>query len=202
VQNYLKRKNNVNYFNEYKIYEDGTCEFYIINRKKMKFVVKVDKEDLERLIKFNRPWHAWYSPHTKTYYPRAIIYKETINGKSIEETIYLNRWIVNAKENETIDHKNHDSLDNTKGNLRTTIDANNSSNRRGANTNSKTGVRNVHLVNRYEGEQEYWVQIMKNGIHYKWEFGLHEFDKACEFAKEKRKELFGEYAGKGDKKII
>lgn len=195
----MKRKDNVNYFNDYKIYEDGTCEFYIINRKKIKFVVKVDKEDLDRLIEFNRPWHAWYSPHTKTYYPRAIIYIETIDSKPIEETIYLNRWIVNAKDNETVDHENHDSLNNTKGNLRVTVDANNSANRSGANKNSKTGVRNVNYI---EKHNEYWVQIMRKGERFKWVFSGNQFKEACEFAEEKRKELFGEFAGKGDKKVI
>jgi len=96
-----------------------------------------------------------------------------------------------------VDHKNQNKLDNRKENLRFIPQYNNLQNRKGANSNSSTGVRNVNLITRYGGKQEYWVQICKNGERFKWEFGLHEFDKACLFAEEKRKELFGEFAGNG-----
>ena len=71
------------------------------------------------------------------------------------------------------------------------------SHRKGANSNNKTGVRNVNLVNKYGGKQVYLVQIMKNYRRYVWEFELDQFEEACEFAEKKRKELFGEYAGNG-----
>ena len=84
-----------------------------------------------------------------------------------------------------------------KENLRVVSNSKNLQHRSGANNNSKTGVRNVNLITKYKGKQEYWVQIMKNGERFKWEFGLDKFDEACIFAEEKRKELFGKYAGNG-----
>ena len=86
-------------------------------------------------------------------------------------------------------------LDNRKDNLRFTNNPNNSANRKSANSNNKTGVRNVHLINRYGGKQVYLVQIMRKGEKFVWEFGLDEFDEACIFAEMKRQEIFGEYAG-------
>jgi len=98
-----------------------------------------------------------------------------------------------------VDHKNHDSLDNKKENLRVVEAGNNSANRKGANKNNGTGVRNIFWSKR---ENCYYVSIMKNGIPHKKKFEVDEFEKAKEFAKEKRKELFGEYAGKGESDII
>jgi hypothetical protein len=111
-------------------------------------------------------------------------------------TIHLHQFVLGGCD--CVDHINHDTLDNRKDNLRIITRSNNSANRKGANSNNKTtGVRNIHLVTRYGGKQLYLVQIMKKGKRYKWEFGLDEFDEACEFAEIKRKEIFGEYAGNG-----
>jgi hypothetical protein len=38
---------------------------------------------------------------------------------------------------------------------------------------------------------------MKHGVRYKWEFPPDQFEQAKEFAKIKRKELFGEFDGNG-----
>lgn len=67
----------------------------------------------------------------------------------------------------------------------------NLANRSGATTRSLTGVRNVSLVN-----GKYRVGIYKEGKnHY---FGRYDtLEEAAKVAEEKRKELFGEFAGKG-----
>lgn len=67
-----------------------------------------------------------------------------------------------------VDHiKQEETLDNRSSNLRVVESAKNSSNRKGANKNSKTGVRNVNYIERLD---EYWVQIMKNGERFRWVF--------------------------------
>jgi hypothetical protein len=90
-----------------------------------------------------------------------------------------------------VNHKDHNTLNNRKYNLEIVPCSINSQLRDKPNTNGQTGVRNVHLVTRYGGKQEYWVQIMRNGEKFKWEFDLNQFDEACEFARQKRIELFG-----------
>lgn len=150
----------------------------------------VDTEDLQKLIDLGYKWYARYHRHIDNYYVQCNQY---IGGK--HKVVALHRFVMNYPDG-TVDHINpENTLDNRKCNLRVVKDANNSSNRRGANKNSKTGVRNVHLVNRYGDKQVYLVQIMKKGMLYKWEFPLDQFEEACKFAEEKRKELFGKYAG-------
>lgn len=180
INTYNPKKNE---FNDYKIFEDDRCEFYTKNNKGESFTVKVDKDILERLIEFNHSWNASYHKNPDAYY-----IKTTYNKK----TIYLHRWIVNADKNTYVDHKNHDTLDNIKINLRVTTARNNSANRERANKNSGTGHRNVNYG---YNQKEYWVQFMRKGERFKWVFPLDKFKEACDFADIKRVEIFGEYAG-------
>jgi hypothetical protein len=101
---------------------------------------------------------------------------------------------MDAKRGEYVDHRDYNPLNNLKNNLRVTSNSKNNQHRKGVNSNSKSGVRNVNYIKQ---SNEYWVQLMKNGERYKWVFSVNEFDKACEFAKKKREELFGEFAGTG-----
>lgn len=45
------------------------------------------------------------------------------------------------------------------------------------------------------------MQFQKDGERYRWEFPTSEFDEACKFAEEKRKEIFGEFAGSGENNL-
>lgn len=100
---------------------------------------------------------------------------------------------MNAKNHEYIDHKDFNTYNNRKSNLRITDNCQNNQNRNGANRNNKTtGIRNVNYIKK---SNEFWVQFRKEGIDYKWVFPINKFKEACKFADLKRKELFGEYAG-------
>lgn len=182
------------FINEYKINGDITY-IYVTNRKKKKFEILIDTEDLQRLINLDCNWHVVYDKATNEYYVRAtkIIYDE--NNKPIgAETILLQRFIMNVTSHKlVVDHHNHNRLDNRKENLFITEHTNNSTNRKGANKNSGTGVRNVNYGS---DRKEYWVQFCKEGVRYKWIFPLNQFKEACQFAEIKRKEIFGEFAGK------
>jgi hypothetical protein len=182
------------FVNEYKIKGDITY-IYIINRKQEKFKVIIDTEDLQRLIDFNCNWHVRYDKATNEYYVRAIkiIYDEN-NKPTKSKTILLQRFLMNVTSRKVVvDHHNHNRLDNRKKNLYVTQHTNNSTNRKGANKNSGTGVRNVNYGS---DKSEYWVQFCKEGVRYKWIFPLDQFEEACKFAKKKRKEIYGEFAGK------
>ena len=182
--------------NEYTI-EGNITKFIIINKKEEKFEVLIDTEDLPKLIKADLKWNATYDKSTNEYYVKAIkFFPQTLEHNFYEKTIFLHRFIMNASKGVVIDHHNHNRLDNRKENLFITEHSNNSSNRKGANKNNKTGVRNVNLVTR-NGKQMYYVQLMKKGVSYKWEFELDQFEEACKFAELKRQEIFGEFAGRG-----
>jgi hypothetical protein len=180
-------------FNEWAIV-DGVCQFYIINKKGEKFTVLVDKIDLDRLIEFNKHWQITW--HGWDYYATWSKYLGKIKSKSGKEYFHskligLHRWIMNAGEDDYVDHIDpYKTLDNRRYNLRLTTNSKNNQNRKGANVNSSTGVRNVNL-----GANEYLVQICKDGELHVWKFPLDQFEEACKCAEEKRKELFGEFAG-------
>lgn len=184
----------VKYYNDYDI-KGETTELIITRGTGEKVVVLIDTEDLPRVVKHN--WAAGWREDKQRYYIQFIDYYYDENGKYKGKTVLLHKFIMQAYGMyKQVDHKNHDSLNNKKENLRVVEPKNNSSNRSGANKNSKTGVRNVNWI---EKNQEYWVQIMKNGVPYKWIFKADEFEEACKFAEKMRKELFGSYAGNGVK---
>lgn len=179
-------------FNDYKINGDITV-IYMIKKNGEVIETIIDTEDLERIKELNFSWHVKWEPSTRSYYATAIEYYKPPEGKNKKQRIlYLHNIVMNSDGTQIVDHKDNNTLDNRKCNLRYVEKKQNLWNRKGANKNSSTGVRNVNWMKRYN---QYWVQIMKDGVRYKWEFPLSQFDEACEFAIMKRKELFGEYAG-------
>jgi len=180
-------------------YEDEYVKFYIPrNRGKFQGLYEclIDIEDYERIK--NTIWNVVYRPNIDNFYVAHSEYIGVQNGKSISETTYLHNYIMRAKEGQVVDHINmKKTLDNRRYNLRVSESSENSAHRKGANKNSKTGVRNVNLCKTYGGEQEYWVQFCRNGERSNWKFPFDQFDEACAFAEVKRKEIFGEFAGNG-----
>ena len=154
--------------------------------------------DLDKILKLNGIVTAWYNRPNHSYYPRISKYMGMDkNGKSINKCIRLHQYVLGIHDTGCkihVDHINHDTLDCRRENLRVTKASDNLANRKGANRNSKTGVRNVNYI---KSSDKYWVQIMKNGHKYHWEFPSDKFEEACRFAEQKRKEIFGEYAGNG-----
>jgi hypothetical protein len=96
---------------------------------------------------------------------------------------------LNITNKEYGDHYNHDTLDNREENLRPSSNSNNNKHRKGANSNNKSGYRNVCFV-----EGKWIVQLQINGKNTR----LGSFDdvhEAGKFAEEMRKQYYGEYAG-------
>ena len=174
--------------NRYKIFDnyaiiyldrcDGSCIETII-----------DLEDLDRVLEYKYKWIAGWAKHTKTYYAMATIYLGYIDGKPKYTSIHLNSFIMNCPDKMEVDHIDHDTLNNRKENLRITSVTNNHTHRIGANKNNLTGCRNVSFVN-----GKYIVQIQINGVNNK--LGTFEtLEEADEFARCKRKEIYGEFCG-------
>jgi hypothetical protein len=172
---------------------------YIKRRNGDIFEVKLDIDDLEKLIEYGYSWHVMWDENNKSWYARQSVAVQNDDETWTSRVNFLHRWLVGATENDHVDHRNQDTLDDRRKNLRVTTRDKNAANRKGANSNSSTGVRNVHLCKAYGGEYIYKVQIMRKGKRFLWEFPLDQFDAACKLAEEKRKELFGEFAGNGIK---
>jgi AP2 domain len=102
----------------------------------------VDAADFDWLNQWN--WRAKWGVTTKSFYAARGL-----------ETIYMQRQILDCKENEQADHRNHDTLDNRRGNLRKCTCAENRRNNRMYVTNT-TGFRGVSWC---EEERGFLAQI-------------------------------------------
>lgn len=88
-------------------------------------------------------------------------------GSGARTVIYLHRFILNAKPGQQIDHKNGDTLDNRRSNLRFCTSSQNCQNRR-ARSDNASGFKGVHLERRADGRAAlYVVQVRGNGMHFR-----------------------------------
>lgn len=118
----------------------------------METVISTNK--FERAMNFTGTWGVQWEPKTQSFYCKGSLKS---NGKYT--TIRLHRRITNAPENMQVDHKNHDTLDNTNENLRIVTNAQNQQNRKGAPRSSSSRVRGVH----WEKRRRKWrAYIYKN----------------------------------------
>lgn len=140
--------------------------------------VKVDADDHAWLSKFK-----WY--RSNVYAERTSWDRKT--KKSIK--IKMSREIIGAAKGQLVDHKNGDTFDNRKENLRVCSVAENGRNR-GKNKNNTSGFKGVT----WHDQRRKWVaQIKVNGQHK--HIGLFKTKKAASDAYQKAaKQFFGEYA--------
>lgn len=101
-------------------------------------VALVDDEDYEYLNQWN--WHAQYSPSMNSYY--AVRDSSRKSGK--RASIRMNRVIMDVDSSFDVDHKNHNTLDNQKENLRICSKSQNMYNKNTYKNNS-SGYKGVSL---------------------------------------------------------
>lgn len=149
------------------------------------------KKFFEKLKELNV---KWYSKISKTsiskYYICASLYMGITNKKPRYKTIYLHRYLLDAKPKEHVDHINHDTMINTEENLRLTTQSNNNKHRVEKNSNNTSGYRNVTWI------RGYWrVQLQVKGKNKLFPEKFKDVNKAGEFAEEMRQKYYGEYKG-------
>ena len=154
----------------------------------------IDLEDLDKLIKWDISWNAVWAENVQNYYLKATEYLGTINGKAKYKIHCLHRYVVDADSGTKVDHRNNNTLDNRKNNLRVTNNDKNTKNRKSKNSNNKSGFRNVFWSTR----DEVWkVTLQINGKQKC--FGRFKFENVNEagiLAEEMRQKYYGEFAGK------
>ena len=180
-------------FNKYKVIDDKTAEFYIHSPKYGDHTVTIDLDDLDRLIELDQPWHIRMVDgymHVQT----CIYGRDENNKYKLMEQPYLQRWVMGLgykTDKRVADHWNHDPFDNRRENIRITTDFYNTKSRKGKNKNNTSGYRNVGWDKR---TNDWMVQLQDNGKNTVWR-GFKTPEEAAEFARIKRKELYGEFAG-------
>ena len=152
----------------------------------------IDLEDFDKVINFPYTWWAKYSWANKSYYAMAsehVGVRE--DGTQIKNIVALHQFVLDTDK--TVDHIEHDTLDNRKSKLRIVETKDNLKNRKGRNSNNKSGYRNVSWSNR---EQKWIVQLQVNGKNTcLGKFPKDKLEDAGKFAEEMRKKYYGEFSG-------
>lgn len=107
----------------------------------------IDAKDYELVSKFK--WRA--NKSNDCFYAVCQMEMGKINNKRTTCCMLLHRLILRPKQNEVIDHENHNPLNCTRGNMRVTTQQNNCRNRRPMK----------YALSRYKGV--YWKKS-----HHKW----------------------------------
>src|SRR5699024_2586989 len=117
-------------------YEIKGNEVHIeINHKGNLLVTTIDKEDLDIVDSFEGTWYG------SKYKDRSTIYVTgTDHNGGDRISLKLHRLIANPKENELVDHKDGNGLNNTKDNLRTCDYKENARNTRVTRNNTSGSV--------------------------------------------------------------
>jgi hypothetical protein len=179
--------------NKFEILGDIT-KIFISKRDGQIFEVLVDTDIYyEKLKDLDISWIAGFDETTGNYYVRYTTYcAKGSEEKDDRKTIYLHRYITDADETISVDHYDHNSLNNLMSNLRITKFSNNSKNRNGANSNNKSGYRNVCWSKSYK---KWIVQLQIDGKNNMFKEMFDTAEEANEFAIEMRKKYYGEFAG-------
>jgi hypothetical protein len=105
----------------------------------------IDTEDLPRAMEFPNTWHGQYQRDIDSYYAVGYLYK---NNKS--KMVTMHRYLMDVTDREIkVDHIVHNTLDNRKRWIREVTNSQNHQNRKGANSNTKSGVRGVYWKHQY-----------------------------------------------------
>lgn len=116
-------------------------------------VALVDDDDFEWLNKWK--WYAQYERGTNGFY--AARNSSRVNGK--RSRIHMHRLIMDARDGYQVDHRNHATLDNQRGNLRLTTGQGNQQNRRLMRHNT-SGTCGVHWCKQ---KRRWRASIMADG---------------------------------------
>ncbi len=143
-------------------------------------IALVDDNDFDWLSTFN--WAAIFHKPSGNWYARRFT--------KADGTIIMARFIMDAQKGQIIDHKDHDTLNNQRSNLRVATVSLNGANRRKGRSNTSSLYKGVHW---YTAVGKWKAVIRKNGEafflgHFEDEVG------AALAYDNKALELFGEFA--------
>ena len=144
----------------------------------------VDLEDYEYLSRFN--WRADWSERMQCFY--AVRWSGT--GRKGRKALSMHRELMGCPEAREVDHKDHDTLNNRRYNLRVATTAQNQFNRR-KNRNNKSGFKGVSASKK---AGKWCAQIQINGKNKSLGTLFDTPEAAHEAYKIAALELFGEYA--------
>lgn len=141
----------------------------------------ISTKKLERAKQFPNAWYPEWSPNTQSFY--CVSKHKSVNG--IRVGAKLHRWITDSPEGFEIDHRNHDTLDNTDKNIRKATRSENMQNLEKAYRTSASGIRGV---NWHKSSQRWNARIQLKGkrVHIGDFESIEEAERAVMAARAKR----------------
>ncbi len=115
--------------------------------------VVIDTADLPVVKSYT--WTPTYRQEIAHWYVITSLRRED----GTHRTTYMHRLILNAPSNRTVDHINHNSLDNRRANLRLCTNSENLYNRRDVDPRSRTGIQGVSIQTSPDGRQYYLARV-------------------------------------------
>lgn len=144
-------------------------------------ITYVDDSDYQDLCQYK--WHAAWDPKTNSFYARR---SGRVDGK--KRAIAMHRHIMGFPL-DLVDHKDNDSLNNQRSNLRLATPSQNRQNQKASACN-KTGFKGVY---EHPTTHRFRAQIRVNHKYY--DLGFHTTaEEASEAYKEAANRLHGEFA--------
>ena len=122
----------------YEIRDGGVVVIFIERKDGCVIETLISTDDFDRVNEFKGKWHASLDKRNNSYYISGHQPKE----KGGYEKIKIHRWITRCPKGLEVDHINHNTLDNTRENLRISTHMENMQNLRLSITN-KSGHRGV-----------------------------------------------------------
>lgn len=138
----------------------------------------IDDADCELVSRYS--WQAQWSPTTKSFYAR---------GRVGKKHTLMHRLILKADAGQQVDHRNGNSLDNRRDNLRKATNAQNVRNGKKRSCNS-SGYIGVHL----HKKNQRWVAYVGHGYHINYLGSFATAKEAARVRDAKAIELHGEFA--------
>ncbi len=145
------------------------------------FVALVDSEDFDRISGFK-----WYASSSIKQEPYAI--RSVYEGGSYKH-VHMHREIMNAPHGLVVDHKNHNSLDNRKSNLRLATTRENTHNQRKPKDNT-SGFKGVYWDKR---KKKWRARLINDGRFVELGYFL-DIEKAAKAYDEAAKKYHGLFA--------
>ncbi len=116
----------------------------------------ISEEDFELVNSYSGTWGLAYEPHTGTFYVHGYT-----RESGIKKTICLHRFILGVNDTkQLVDHIDHDTLKNTRENLRPVNNSVNRHNIKGPQKNNSTGYPGVSFKKQ---RNKFVTRISKNG---------------------------------------
>lgn len=123
----------------------------VIGPKGQMFHAKVDDEDFDRMSK-----HRWI--YAKGGSGSCYVIRRVYVSRSYSKSIFMHREVMETPDGLITDHRNHDTLDNRKENLRVCDYAQNGQNNKPTGKTSK-----FKGVSRHQGKAKPWQSKIRVG---------------------------------------